>query len=219
VTSMRDRLRALPVLPAGLPGWDVPDVGALPPDPRTLFEEWFVESLEAGTRAPHATTLSTVGPDGAARARTVLLTDVTAAGWWFAGHASSPKGRQLAAEPRAALTFLWRESGSQVRVSGPVTPHPDAGAADFRRRSAASRASGLVGRQSQVLGSLAEHRAAWADARERASADPDLVAPGWTAWCLAPDEVELWRTGDGTGQTRVRYRRAGDAWVRELLWP
>ncbi|WP_245852644.1 pyridoxine/pyridoxamine 5'-phosphate oxidase [Isoptericola jiangsuensis] len=216
---MRERLRGLPVLPAGLPGWDVPDLAALPRTPHDLFEAWFVEAVGAGASAPHATTLSTVSVAGGARARTVLLTDLTAAGWWFAGHATSPKGRELAAEPRAALTFLWRETGRQVRVAGEVSSHPDAGAQDFRGRRPPSRAAGLVDHQSEVLDSLAEHRAAWSASLERVTADPDLVAPSWTAWCLDASDVEFWSTGDGTGQTRVRYRRTAAAWEPELLWP
>jgi len=69
-------------------------------------------------------------------------------------------------------------------------------------------------------------------ALEQVRAEPDLVAPTWTAWCLEPREVEFWGSGAGTGQTRVRYRRAADAgapgagagsaqggWQRALLWP
>ncbi|WP_277211626.1 pyridoxine/pyridoxamine 5'-phosphate oxidase [Isoptericola croceus] len=226
ITSFRERLRALPVLPDGLPAWEVEELADLPVRPHQLFEQWFDETVAAGATGPHAMTLSTSDGHGAVRARTVILKDLTAGGWWFAGHASSPKGLDLAADPRAALTFLWRETGRQVRVAGTVTSHPDDGAADFRARPDVSRAAGLVDRQSQVLGSLGEHRAAWAEALDRVRADPDLVAPTWTAWRLDPIEVEFWQSGTGTGQTRVRYRAdepTHDAtrttWTKELLWP
>lgn len=225
MTTFRERLRALPVLPDGLPAWDIDDLDALPATPHRLFETWFDETVAAGATGPHAMTLSTSDGRGEVHARTVILKDLTAGGWWFAGHSTSPKGRDLAANPRAALTFLWRETGRQVRVTGTVTSHPDDGAADFRARPDASRASGLVDRQSEVLGSLAEHRTAWADALDRVRADPELVAPAWTAWCLTPREVEFWQSGTGTGQTRLRYRAeaaastAGTAWTTELLWP
>lgn len=222
MTSFRERLRALPVLPEGLSAWEVEDLGALPARPHQLFERWFDEAVAAGSTGPHAMTLSTSDGHGAVHARTVILKDLTADGWWFAGHASSPKGLDLAADPRAALTFLWRETGRQVRVAGTVTSHPEDGAADFRARPDASRAAGLVDHQSEVLGTLGEHRAAWADALDRVRADPDLVAPTWTAWRLAPHEVEFWQSGTGTGQTRVRYRTddpADPTWTKELLWP
>jgi pyridoxamine 5'-phosphate oxidase len=219
VPTFRRMLRDLPVLPPGLPGWEVDDVDTLPTEPRILFEDWFGEAVDAGVQAPHAMTLATAGADGRVAARTVILKDLTADGWWFAGHTTSPKGLDLSVNPSAALVFLWPRTGSQVRVTGRVTERSDVGAADFRDRPAPSRASGLVARQSEVLGSLTEHRDAWAAALERVEADPDVVAPTWTAWVLEPTTVEFWRSGTGTGQTRVRYRREGVAWLRELLWP
>lgn len=231
MTTFRERLRALPVLPDGLPGWEVDDLANLPATPYELFERWFDETVAAGATGPHAMTLSTSDGRGEVRARTVILKDLTAGGWWFAGHSTSPKGRDLTADPRAALTFLWRETGRQVRVIGTVTSHPDAGGADFRARPDASRAAGLVDHQSEVLDDLAQHRAAWADALDTVRADPELVAPAWTAWRLAPREVEFWQSGTGTGQTRVRYRTDAPAgatgapgttdtpWTKELLWP
>ncbi|PRZ05113.1 pyridoxamine 5'-phosphate oxidase [Isoptericola sp. CG 20/1183] len=225
MTTFRERLRALPVLPDGLPGWEIADLDALPATPHQLFETWFDETVAAGATGPHAMTLSTSDGHGAVRARTVILKDLTADGWWFAGHSTSPKGRDLATEPRAALTFLWRETGRQVRVTGAVTSHPEVGAADFLARPDASRAAGLVDHQSEVLGDLAEHRKAWADALDRVRADPRLIAPAWTAWCLTPYEVEFWQSGTGTGQTRLRYRPDATmgapraAWTKELLWP
>ncbi|WP_402469165.1 pyridoxine/pyridoxamine 5'-phosphate oxidase [Isoptericola aurantiacus] len=228
MSTFRERLRALPVLPDGLSGWEVEDLRTLPGAPHELFRTWFEDAVAAGALAPQAMTLATSGPGGQVAARTVILQDLTETGWWFAGHAASPKGADLASNPRAALTFLWRETGRQIRVAGRATAHPDVGVAEFRARSDASRATGLVGRQSEPLGSLTEHRAAWAHALHRVRADPDLVAPGWTAWCLEATEVEFWASGSGTGQTRVRYRTAareagaGDgaaSWVTELLWP
>ncbi|NNU28363.1 pyridoxal 5'-phosphate synthase [Isoptericola sediminis] len=221
MTSFRARLRDLQVLPDGLSGWELTDISVLPGTPHELFETWFDEAAAAGLHAPHAMTLSTAGADGTVAARTVLLTDLSSAGWWFAGHATSPKGRDLAANPHAALTFLWQGVGRQVRVTGAVTSHPEAGAADFRSRSAGSRATALVDHQSEVLDDLADHREAWSAALAEVRADPELVVPTWTAWCLAPTTVEFWRSGGGTGQTRVRYRRGGqeEAWTTELLWP
>ncbi len=240
MTTFRDRLRALPVLPERLPVLEVSDLDALPPSPQELFAAWFDEAVGAGLLAPHAMTLATADATGRVHARTLLCKDVTADGWWFAGHADSPKGRDLTANPHAALTFFWRELGRQVRVTGPATPDAEVGAADFRARPDPSRAAGLVGRQSEPLATPAEHAAAFGAALERAVADPDLVAPTWTAWVVAPVEVEFWQARPDRGQTRLRYRadhpadrpagtpgapdrrpapRAVTTWTKELLWP
>ena len=144
--GLRERLRALPVLGTDLPGLD-PD--AAPDDPVDLFVAWLEDAVDAGLPAPHAATLSTADAGGRVDARTLILQDVGPDGWSFATRSDSPKGAALAENPHAALTFLWRERGRQVRVRGPVVRlGPEASAADFsrgpssraRRRSRARRA-------------------------------------------------------------------------------
>ncbi|GAA1737752.1 pyridoxal 5'-phosphate synthase [Isoptericola hypogeus] len=221
-TSFRERLRALPTFPPGLPpfGIDLDDLPSAPGTPQDLFARWFDDALAAGIGAPHAAVLSTADAEGRVHARTLVLKDVTAAGWWFAGHAASPKGRDLAANPHASLTVFWRELGRQVRITGRATSAgPEAGAADFRARPDGSRAAGLVGHQSEPLGSRAEYSRAFADRLEDARADPAAVAPSWTAWTLAPTEVEFWQASDDKGQARLRYRLENTTWTKELLWP
>jgi len=221
-TSFRDRLRSLPSFPPRLPpfGVDLDALDSAPATPHELFTTWFDDATSAGLLAPHAATLSTADASGRVHARTLVLKDVTDAGWWFAGHAASPKGRDLAENPYAALTFFWRELGRQVRLTGRVTAAgPEAGAAEFRARPDGSRAAGLVGHQSEPLGSPQEFRSAFSERLEEARADPDLVAPSWTAWALDPSEVEFWQASEDKGQTRLRYRDTPTTWTKELLWP
>ena len=230
--TFRERLRALPTFPPGLPpfGVDLDDLDTAPATPQELFAQWFDDALAAGVGAPHAATLSTADAEGRVHARTLVIKDVTADGWWFAGHASSPKGRALAENPHAALTVFWRDLGRQVRVAGRATSAgPDAGAADFRARPDGSRAAGLVGHQSEPLASPQQYRDAFAGRLDDAREHPDAVAPSWTAWVLTPATVEFWAASDDRGQSRLRYRtdprpthtdpRNAPAWTKELLWP
>lgn len=216
-SSLRERLRALPTFAPGLPPLD-PDVA--PSDPVTLFHAWIEEAIEAGVRMPHAMTLATAGASGRVSARTVILKDVDPSGWWFATGASSPKGRDLAENPNAALTFLWPALGRQVRVTGPVTPAgPATSVADFLARSEGSRAAALVGHQSEALASRQEYWDAFAGTLATVRADPTLLEPTWTAYALAPTSVEFWQASDDRGQTRLRYRATGHDWEKGLLWP
>jgi len=216
-SSLRDRLRALPTFSPGLPTLD-PD--ATPSDPVTLFRTWIEEAIDAGVQLAHAMTLATAGVSGRVSARTVILRDVDPSGWWFATGSSSPKGRDLAENPHAALTFLWPAVGRQVRVTGPVTPAaPETSAADFRARSDGSRTAALVGHQSEALASRQEYRDAFAGTLAAVRADPTLLDPTWTAYALAPTSVEFWQATDDRGQTRLRYRAVGHHWEKGLLWP
>jgi pyridoxamine 5'-phosphate oxidase len=118
------------------------------------------------------------------------------------------------------MTFLWPGLGRQVRVTGTAAPaDPEISRADFLARPAPSRAAGLVNRQSEPLGSLAEYGAAFATALDAVTADPALVAPDWTAFVLAPTEVEFWQASDDGPHTRLLYRAAADGWSRSLMWP
>jgi pyridoxamine 5'-phosphate oxidase len=56
-------------------------------------------------------------------------------------------------------------------------------------------------------------------ARERIATNPDYVPDDRTAYCVVPDTVEFWQAERERDQVRLRYRREGDGWVRELLWP
>lgn len=216
--TFRERLRALPAFPRpGLPSLD-PD--AAPDDPQALFVTWLEEAIDAGLLLPHAATLSTAEPSGRVHARTLLVKDVTADGWWFASQSTSQKGRDLAANPHAAMTFLWPELGRQVKVTGTAAPAgPEASRADFLARSDLSRAAGLVGRQSEPLATREEYDRAFADALRAVTEDPELTAPDWTAYILTPVEVEFWQAPDDGAHVRLLYRAEADGWSTGLLWP
>ncbi|WP_405798033.1 pyridoxal 5'-phosphate synthase [Streptomyces sp. NBC_01506] len=220
--AFRAVLPELRVWDTDLPVFDPADV---PDVPLVLFHRWFVEAVAAGQAEPHAMTLATVDGDGRPDVRTLLLHDADDRGWHFASHATSAKGRQLAARPWAALGFYWPARGRQIRVRGAVSA---AGAAESRAdlgvRSTGALAAALTGRQSEVLGSTEElaraSRAAW----DRARAEPDAPAPTWTRYVLAADEVEFFQGDAGRRHVRLRYRRTapddgGGGWSRELLWP
>lgn len=207
-----------PSFPDELPRFHPADA---PDEPHELFLGWLADAGEH-LLAPHAPVLSTVDSDGAPDARVVILRGADAAGFWFSTSADSPKGGQLGAEPRAALTFFWPGRGRQVRVRGPAAPGPaEESAADFARRSPASRAEVLIGHQSEVLADPAELTAAAAAAAERVRADPERPPPGWTRYLLTPHTVEFWQASHDRLHVRLRYRRLPGQpdWTRERLWP
>lgn len=216
--TFRERLRALPSFPSpGLPRFDT---GAAPSTPQELFVAWMDEAIEAGLLLPHAATLSTADAAGHVHARTLVLKDVTVDGWWFASQSNGPKGRDLAENPHAALTFLWPELGRQVRVTGSATAaSAQLSRADFLARPDLSRAAGLTNHQSEQLASQEEYAVAFAEALRAVTADPELVAPDWTAYVLAPRSVEFWQAPDDGPHTRLLYRADPTGWATTLLWP
>ncbi|MFD7894133.1 pyridoxal 5'-phosphate synthase [Streptomyces sp. NPDC059743] len=196
------------------------DPAAAPEEPLPLFRRWFTEAVAAGQPEPHTMTLATADEHGRPDVRTLMLHDADGRGWHFATHATSRKGRQLAARPEAALGFYWPARARAVRIRGTVhSAGREKSVADLRVRSTGALASALVGRQSEVLGSAEELARASEAAWERARHEPDAEAASWTAYVLVPDEVEFFQGDARRRHVRLRYRREGDGWVRELLWP
>jgi pyridoxamine 5'-phosphate oxidase len=203
--AFRALLRVQPVWDTELP---VFDPASAPDEPLPLFHRWFAEAVAAGQPEPHTMTLATADDRGGPDLRTLLLHDADRRGWHFASHATSRKGRQLAARPEAALGFYWAAQGRAVRLRGTVrTAGPELSSADLHARSTGALASALVGRQSEVLGSAEElaeaSRAAW----QRAEREPDAEAVTWTAYALVPDEVEFFQGDERRQHVRLRYRR------------
>ncbi|MEU6079187.1 pyridoxal 5'-phosphate synthase [Streptomyces sp. NPDC047108] len=215
--SFRDLLRSLRVWDGELPTFDP---ATAPDGPLPLFQQWLREAAEAGAPEPHTMTLATAGADCRPSLRTLMLHDADDRGWHFATHRTSRKGRELAERPDAALGFYWPAVARQVRVLGRVTAAgPEESAADLHRRSPGALAAALVGRQSEVLDAYEELERASAAAWDRARREPEAPVPSWTLYVLEPDEVEFFQGEPQRRHIRLRYRREGDGWVRDLLWP
>ncbi|MGH3330096.1 MAG: pyridoxine/pyridoxamine 5'-phosphate oxidase [Nocardioidaceae bacterium] len=215
--SLREELRALPVLPS-VP--HVFDVNGAPDAPQELFVDWFRQAVDAGEAEPHAMTLSTCDAAGRPDARVLILKDLDEQGWWFATSAASPKGQQLEQQPTAALTFYWRTLGRQVRVRGKVlTASDERAAADFRARGLGARAVALASLESQPLADPSECRDAVQAARAALEVDPGLVSHNWALYTVCPDQVEFWQADPDRQHARLRYSRSGPSWEQTLLWP
>ncbi len=224
VARLRDRLAHAPGAAGAPPRFDPVDA---PDGPAPLFASWLLRALDEGVAEPHVMTLSTVGEDGGPDARVLLLRglddDGGGCGFRFATDAGSPKGRQLAAVPRAALTWYWPAQGRQVRADGEVVAL-GAGAAreDFAHRSPASRAAAFTGRMSAPLDGPREYARERAAAERLIAGDPDAVPRGHTVHLLWARRVEFFQLAPDRFHQRLRYERAdagGGRWRRERLWP
>lgn len=214
--ELRARLRALPSFPAELPPFD-PD--AAPAAPEELFLDWLDGAVRTGVLAAHAATLATVDAGGPS-ARVLVLKDVDAEGWAIATPADSRPGAAMTASGVAALSFFWPALGRQVRVEGEVRrASGEESSADFLARPLPARATALVGRPAPVLADEEAYAVARAAAVARLEAAPALVPEAWALWRVVPGTVEFWQAAHDRAHIRLRYRRDGDAWVRERLWP
>jgi pyridoxamine 5'-phosphate oxidase len=188
-------------------------------DPIVQFRVWFDEAVQASVREPDAMTVATAGVTGSVSARTVSLRGLDERGFAFYTNYASPKARDLAENPQAALVFHWREVERQVRAVGPVTRlSREESLGYWRNRPLGSRLSALISPQSEVVAGRAELEASYAAAAARYGDDPPLP-DSWGGYLVTPVEVELWEGRPNRLHDRVRYRRVDDGWSIERLAP
>ena len=190
------------------------------PDPIRQFERWFADAVSARLPEPNAMTLSTATRDGVPSARIVLLKGVDADGFVFYTDYRSRKGAELAENPLAALTFLWKEIERQVRITGAVSRvTTQESEAYFRTRPPGSRLGAWASHQSSVIASREELDARLRDVTER-FADGDVpLPPHWGGFCVAPDEIEFWQGRPDRLHDRLLYRRGERGWEISRLSP
>jgi pyridoxamine 5'-phosphate oxidase len=190
-------------------------------DPLAQFKRWYAEAVEAGVQLPEAMMLATAAPDGAPSARMVLLKGVEERGFVFYTNYESRKGRELAANPRAALVFHWPQTPRrQVSVGGSVERLSDQESDEyFRTRPFGSRIGAWASRQSEVIVGREGLERSFAELEAEHAEGEVPRPPWWGGYVLLPDIVEFWQNGPNRLHDRLRYRRSGGEWVLERLSP
>lgn len=196
------------------------DEAAMLADPFQQFRVWFDEAVASGIREPNAMVLGTAEAGGRVSCRTVLLKGFDGRGFVFYTNHGSRKGRQLAANPRAALLFPWVDLERQVEIEGAVERVSEEESGEyFRSRPRGSRLGAWVSEQSAEIESrevllrrLAELEAEFGDGE---IPKPDF----WGGYRVVPDSMEFWQGGHDRLHDRFLYRREGGGWRRVRLSP
>jgi dihydrophenazinedicarboxylate synthase len=202
---------------SGDPTLELPEFEDPTAEPLPLLERWLAAADERGVREPRALALATADAAGRPSSRVLLLKRVSPA-LVFSGSYESRKGRELAANPRAAGTLYWRETLQQVTVEGPVRKLSEAESDEiFGARPAGARASAVASRQGERLD---DPEALRKSADALVEDDEALERPQrWGGWRLDPDLVEFWHGSPDRLHRRLLYIKGENGWEHKRLQP
>ena len=200
------------------------DVDDLDPDPIAQFNQWLAVAVRAGVTEANAMVLSTVDVTGQPWSRYVLLKDIDERGFTFYTNYGSYKSKELASQPRAALTFGWLDLRRQVNIAGTVAKVDDAESdAYWAVRPRGSQLGSAASRQSEPVADRSVIGRWYDEAEARWAGAATVSRPAyWGGWRLEPHTIEFWQGRLNRLHDRIRYRRTADGasgWIRQRLSP
>ncbi len=191
-------------------------------EPLRLFAAWFAEARRSEPVNPDAMTLSTVDAAGMPDARMVLMKGFDERGFVFYTNLHSVKSRELAAAPKAALTFYWKSLERQVRLRGSVEAVAEQEAdAYFATRSRMAQIGAWASKQSSPLESRLAFEKAIAIQTAKFAVGTVPRPPNWSGYRVVPLQIEFWQERPFRLHDRIVFQRANlnAPWTKTRLYP
>lgn len=193
-------------------------------DPFALFADWYAEARAKEINDPDGMALATATPGGMPDVRMVLMKAFDERGFVFYTNLESVKGRDLLANPKAALLFHWKSLRRQVRVQGPVSEVSTAEAdAYFASRPRDAQIGAWASRQSRAMTGRHELEKEVARFALKFGIGAVPRPPHWSGFRVKPERFEFWTDRPFRLHERlifIRKDEAGEtAWRTEHLFP
>jgi pyridoxamine 5'-phosphate oxidase len=195
------------------------DWSHLEKNPLTALQNWINEAIHSNHNEPTAMVVATTDVNQQAHARVVLLKALDS-GLVFYTNYDSPKGEELAQNPKAACTFFWAELERQVRVEGAIEKvSATESDAYFASRPRDSQLAACASRQGQVINSRADLETSFDQIGAQFDGLPIPRPANWGGYRLVATSFEFWQGRPNRLHDRLRFRLAGNDWACERLSP
>ena len=194
----------------------------LPNEPISLFNSWLKAAAEYEVIVEaNAMVLSTVS-DNSPSSRTVLLKDLTEAGFTFFTNYGSTKAKAIAENSSVSLLFPWYAMERQVIIIG--SAHKIARVESekyFATRPRTSQIGAWASEQSSPLSSRQDLEKKFKEFEEKWSDATEIpTPPNWGGFVVNPTSIEFWQGRYSRLHDRIRYLRLSDNnWQRLRLNP
>jgi pyridoxamine 5'-phosphate oxidase len=189
-------------------------------DPIARFAALFDRAADGAPFDHTAMSLGTCGADGQPSVRIVLLHGLDARGFTFYTNYESRKGRDIDANPLAALTFYWPWMNEQVRAEGTLARlTPEESDAYFATRDRGRQVGAWASAQSQPIASREALMDRVAEVEARFAGREVPRPPHWGGFRLTPSRIEFWKDGAFRLHDRFLYVLERDGWRVTRLSP
>lgn len=196
---------------------------SLPDDPMVLFELWFLEAFDADLPEPSAMTLSTSNTEGRVSSRIILLKGFETKGFQFYTNYKSQKGKDLSANPLAAMSFFWPEMEKQIRIEGRVERLSEKESELYHAaRPRNNQLGAWASEQSKPIKDRYYLEARYEAVSQAYSKHKVIPRPKhWGGFVLVPDSIEFWQGRENRLHDRIEYHRSSvkESWKTRRLNP
>ncbi|XP_014665903.1 PREDICTED: pyridoxine-5'-phosphate oxidase-like isoform X1 [Priapulus caudatus] len=179
-------------------------------DPFALFEKWFRTATECDAiLEPNAMFLATSSRYSIPSVRPMLLKGFCEKGFVFYSNYQSRKGKDLEANPNAAVTFYWEPLRRCVRIEGIVEKiSREDTSAYFHSRPHDSQVAAICSLQSKPVASFQDLRTQYEDLERKYPEGGSVPLPAtWGGYRLVPDRCEFWQGQSSRLHDRILFLR------------